>query len=72
MAVDVTTTPTFKAGTSKVLFAAPIWSGARFVSRYDVTADGQKFLINALPAETDSTGSAPITVVLNWEAGLKR
>jgi Tol biopolymer transport system component len=72
MAVDVTTTPAFKVGTSKVLFAAPIWSGARFVSRYDVTADGQKFLINALPAETDSTGSAPITVVLNWEAGLKR
>jgi Tol biopolymer transport system component len=72
MAVDVTTTPTFKAGTPKVLFAAPIWSGARFVSRYDVTADGRKFLINALPAETAPTASAPITVVLNWEVGLKR
>ena len=72
MAVDVTTTPTFKASTPKVLFAAPIWSGARFVSRYDVTADGKKFLINALPAETAPTAAAPVTVVLNWEAGLKR
>jgi len=36
---------------------------------YDVSADGQNFLINTLP-EQDS--SAPITVVLNWTAGLQK
>jgi Tol biopolymer transport system component len=72
MAVDVMTTPAFKAGTPKVLFAAPIWSGARFVTRYDVTADGKKFLINTLTAEPGLTASAPITVVLNWTAGVKK
>jgi len=35
---------------------------------YDVTADGQRFLIN-LPTESTTV---PITVVLNWAAGLKR
>jgi Tol biopolymer transport system component len=69
MAVDVTTSPAFKSGTPKVLFQAPIWGGARFVNRYDVTADGKKFLINVLLAEETIR---PITVVLNWEAGLKK
>jgi len=36
---------------------------------YDVTADGQRFLINTLPEQTTSS---PITVVLNWTAGLKK
>jgi Tol biopolymer transport system component len=71
MAVDVTTTPAFKAGTPKALFAAPIMAGARFVSRCDVTADGKKFLITTVPEESNSAAS-PITVVLNWEAGLKK
>jgi Tol biopolymer transport system component len=72
MAVDLTTNPAFKAGTAKILFSAPIWSGARFVSRYDVTADGKKFLINAMTAEPILRAGTPITVVLNWEAGLKK
>ena len=38
-------------------------------SRYDVTADGQRFLVNT-PIEQNST--RPITVVLNWTAGLPR
>jgi len=37
--------------------------------RYDVSADGQRFLINTLPGQT---ASAPITVILNWTAGLQR
>ena len=36
---------------------------------YDVTADGQRFLINTLP---EQVGSAPITVVVNWMAGLQK
>jgi hypothetical protein len=34
----------------------------------DVTADGEKFLINTLGAEA---AASPITVALNWQAGLK-
>ena len=63
---------TFQAGIPKALFAAPIWGGANNVTRYDVTADGKKFLINSLPTETAAAPSSPITVVLNWQAGLKK
>ena len=70
MAVDVTTNPMFKPGIPKALFQAPILGGAiaRHVIRYDVTADGKKFLINSAAAE----GPSPITVVLNWKALLKK
>ena len=36
---------------------------------YDVTADGQHFLVNTLVEEPPVS---PITVVLNWIAGLKQ
>ncbi len=36
---------------------------------YDVSADGQRFLVNTVP---EQAASAPITVVQNWTAGLKR
>jgi Tol biopolymer transport system component len=73
MAVEVAATPAFTPGVPKALFAAPIWGGGtpNNVTRYDVTADGQRFLINVLPPETTAAPAAPITVVLNWDAGLK-
>jgi hypothetical protein len=37
--------------------------------RYDVSADGQRFLISTRP---EQTASAPITVVVNWTAGLNK
>jgi Tol biopolymer transport system component len=37
---------------------------------YDVTADGQRFLVNE--RLTPANQIAPLTVVLNWMAGLKR
>jgi serine/threonine protein kinase/dipeptidyl aminopeptidase/acylaminoacyl peptidase len=37
--------------------------------RYAVSADGQRFLVNTAP---EQSASAPITVVLNWTAGLKK
>ena len=37
--------------------------------QYDVTADGQKFLINSLPREGVS---APLTLLVNWTAALSR
>jgi serine/threonine protein kinase/Tol biopolymer transport system component len=75
MAVDVTTTPAFGSGNPKALFAAPIFGAAstQNISRYDVTPDGQKFLINALAADAAAAVLAsPITVVLNWQIGLKK
>jgi eukaryotic-like serine/threonine-protein kinase len=66
MAVDVTTTgAAFQAGVPKQLFAMP-----PNVGDWDVTADGKRFLAAVPPVQ--QTAQTPITVVLNWEAGLKR
>ena len=43
-----------------------------FVSRfffYDVTADGQRFLINTVP---EAGSLSTVTVVVNWQAGIKQ
>ena len=63
MAVEVTISPEFKAGIPKALFSAPVYGGGdhRLGHRYDVTADGTRFLITTLSQE-----ASPITVVLNW------
>jgi len=74
IAVEISTASgAVQPGIPKALFAAPVYGGATLnTTRYDVTADGQKFLINSLATETNSAPSSPITVVLNWEAGLKK
>jgi hypothetical protein len=66
MAVDITTSPSFQAGIPKALFTMPANAG-----NWDVTADGKRFLA-AMPLQAQQNASAPITVVLNWEAGLKK
>jgi len=35
-----------------------------------VTKDGQRFLVNVTPKK--SNGAAPLTVVLNWTAALRK
>jgi len=68
MAVDVKTDgPVFQWGSPKPLFEVRLEMEPRR-SRYQVSADGQRFLVN-VPLE--ATLSAPITVVMNWTAGLK-
>ena len=71
MSVGVRVTgPTFEVSSVNVLFVAPVDAvSVAATNRYDVSADGQRFLINA-PFE--NTSSAPITVVVNWTAGLKK
>jgi len=54
----------FEVGAVKPLFQTRR-AGPR--SQYDVTADGQRFLINTAP---EQAASAPITVVVNWTAGV--
>ncbi len=74
MAAGVTTTPEFKKlDDPKALFTVPVLGGgsAFNVFRYDVSRDGQRFLIDASATET-AAARPPITVVLNWQALLKR
>jgi hypothetical protein len=75
----------YYAGDGK-LMAAPIRSGESFetgaavslfefragtltvIAPYAVSRDGQRFLINAAVEEPN----APLTVVVNWAAGMKK
>jgi Tol biopolymer transport system component len=66
MAVAVTTNPAFQAGTPKLLFQTPRQLN-RVAGNY--TVDGKRFLFLA-PVE--QTAQAPFTVVLNWQAALKK
>jgi len=77
MSVVVTTTPAFeKEGSPRALFSAPVAAGGlagdTVVSRYDVTRDGRRFLIDATAMTGSATRPAPITVVLNWPALMEK
>jgi eukaryotic-like serine/threonine-protein kinase len=65
MAVDVSANgAAFQAGVPTRLFAAP------GNTDWDVTADGKRFLIVTSPQQRNT--QTPLTVVLNWQADLKR
>lgn len=67
MAVDIQTGPSVTAGVPHTLFQTEVPGvSGRF---YDVSSDGRKFLI---ASASNNTADAPITVVLNWWAGLKQ
>ena len=74
MAVPIKGDTALEVGTAVPLFEARMVNGpnggvGRFRAQYDVTRDGQRFLLN-VPIE--ETAPSPITVVLNWTAGLKK
>ena len=72
MSVPVKTDPTLVAGAPKKLFHTGIsdsFSSSNNISGFAVAANGQRFLIDAPLGEQIP---APITVMLNWTAGLKR
>jgi Tol biopolymer transport system component len=64
MAVDVTPGASFQVGTPHKLFDVP---GLIHNGRFVVTADGQQLLVPLQKPEP-----LPITVVLNWAAGLNK
>jgi Tol biopolymer transport system component len=66
MAVEVSTTGVFQAGVPKPLFSVP--PGVLF---WDVSPDGQRFLMPA-PSATSSAAPPKFTVVLNWQSALKK
>jgi Tol biopolymer transport system component len=71
MAVPVTPGANFDAGTPVTLFQANARELVATSERvtYDVTKDGQRFLINTQVKNEDRQ---PMSVVLNWDADLKR
>ncbi len=70
MAVDITTEPTFRAGSPRLLFEGSYQSGEIGGAFYDVTPDGQRFVM--VQAAEQEAGAGQINVVLNWFEELKR
>jgi hypothetical protein len=56
----------FQMGTPKQLFRSPANNG------WDLTGDGKQFMIIVPPGQGQPTTPTPITVVLNWQADLKK
>jgi serine/threonine protein kinase len=71
MAAEIRVGSGFETGSPTVLFQThprqPI-SAMDFFS-YDVTADGQRFLVNT---KVDTSNSAPLSVILNWASELEK
>jgi eukaryotic-like serine/threonine-protein kinase len=70
MAVDITTQPAFSAGKPKMLFEGPYVLPSPNISYYDVSADGQRFLM--LKPVEQAQAATQIVVVQNWFEELKQ
>jgi hypothetical protein len=69
MAVPIAPGDTFTPGTPQVLFSGRYHEGEPGGPNYDVTADGQRFLM-VLPGSTD--GPERLYVVDGWKAEIER
>ena len=65
MATEVALGPSFELRNPTALFKVSLPSPDR---QYDVTSDGGRILVNRISGEAEG---APITVVLDWAAGLE-
>jgi len=70
MVVDVTTGPKFSAGKPKRLFEGQYVRSGIASRTYDVSSDGQRFLMIKRSEETAS--AIQINVVVNWFEKLKQ
>jgi eukaryotic-like serine/threonine-protein kinase len=68
MAVKVSTSGSFQADVPQALFKLPAGVG---VGAWDVSSDGKQFLI-AVPLEAQAPTQPKFSVVLNWQASLKK
>jgi Tol biopolymer transport system component len=71
MAVDIITQPRFSAGKPKMLFEGQYEPTLISNANYDVSPDGQRFLM-LKPGEVEQAAPTQINVVLNWFDELKR
>jgi len=74
MMVEVSTDPVLTVGPPVELFAGSSPGGGSPTARYDVTADGQRFLMSAGLLASGEAGSGPrpkVIIVLNWVEELK-
>jgi eukaryotic-like serine/threonine-protein kinase len=71
MAVDVATQGTFSAGKPKMLFQGLYQPNPTMNANYDVTPDGQRFLM-VKPTSVQESAPTQINVVFNWFEELKR
>jgi serine/threonine-protein kinase len=72
MAVDVTTQPSFSVGKPRMLFQGPYAPTNTTQPNYDVSPDGQRFLMVKPAEQTASSPLTQIVVVQNWFEELKR
>jgi len=72
MAAPVRSGPALTIDRAKPLFRTRLdfaaTQGPYFMAGYDVSADGERFLLNAPPAQPVE----PITVVLHWTSALSK
>jgi Tol biopolymer transport system component len=71
MAVDIATQPGFAAGKPRMLFEGQYVPTPATLPNYDVSTDGQRFLM-VKPNEQAQSAPTQINVVLNWFEELKR
>jgi len=71
MAVDIATQPSFAAGKPRMLFEGQYETTPNSLTNYDVSADGQRFLM-LKPTEQTEAPPTQINVVLNWFEELKQ
>jgi hypothetical protein len=71
MAVAVKSASNFEAAPPVMLFQTRTRQPVSFMDTfsYDVTADGQKFLINT---RVDEPNAAPLSVILNWASEMEK
>jgi eukaryotic-like serine/threonine-protein kinase len=70
MAVDIATQPSFTAGRPRMLFEGPYEPALFPIPDYDVSPDGQRFLM--LKPSEEEGAPTQINVVLNWFEELKQ
>jgi Tol biopolymer transport system component len=71
LAVDIITQPGFSVGKPRMLFEGPYQPAPLTAPNYDVSPDGQRFLM-LKPVESAEAAPTQINVVLNWFEELKQ
>jgi hypothetical protein len=72
MVVPIDTDPTFSHGEAKLLFSGDYSQARGGVPNFDVSPDGQRFLMIRDVTPIEPSARDEVIVVLNWHEELKR